>query len=88
VISCSTEIIDTTSSWFDTFTLPQHSSKKFEGSFSYMAPTILNKFLEYLNLPEGQFRTKIEKLCVGYLIDGRIHQRQLTLTVGENTSLL
>jgi hypothetical protein len=24
----------------------------------------------------------IEKLCVGYLIDGRIHQRQLTLTVG------
>jgi hypothetical protein len=54
---------------FDTFTIPQHSSKKFEGSFSYMAPTILNKFLEYLNLPEGHLRTKIEKLCVGYLIE-------------------
>jgi hypothetical protein len=34
-----------------------------------MAPTILNKFLEYLNLPEGHLRTKIEKLCVGYLIE-------------------
>jgi hypothetical protein len=49
---------------FDTFTKPQHSSKKVRGSFSYMALTILNKFLEYLHLPEGQFRTKIEKLCV------------------------
>jgi hypothetical protein len=34
-------------------------------------PTEQNKqsrLLFALNLPEGQFRTKIEKLCVGYLL--------------------
>jgi hypothetical protein len=50
---------------FNTFTIPQHFSIKFEGSFSYRAPTILNKFFEYLNLPEAQYRSKIDKLCVG-----------------------
>ena len=36
--------------------------KKFEGSFSYIAPTLLNKVLLNLNLSFNQFKMKIRPI--------------------------
>lgn len=45
---------------FNTFTIPQHNTNRFEGCFSYLAPMHLNKVINYLNLPLSQFKRRIK----------------------------
>lgn len=43
----------------NTFTIPQHSTNKFEGSFSYLAPYLLNKVISHLDLSLNQFKVNV-----------------------------
>lgn len=44
------------------FTIPQHTTRKYEGSFSYVAPSLLNKVLMEINLPYPQFVRHVKAL--------------------------
>lgn len=44
----------------NTFTIPQHLTSKFEGSFSYLAPFILNKYIHLLDSPINQFKKSVK----------------------------
>lgn len=46
----------------NTFTIPQHSKNKFEGSFSYLAPFFLNKVMSHLDVPINQFKKYVISL--------------------------
>lgn len=45
----------------NSFTIPQHSSTKFEGCFSYNAPCLLNTVLNEINLSHGAFIKHIKQ---------------------------
>lgn len=42
----------------DFYTIPQHNTAKFEGSFLYTAPKLLNSLLDIINLPLVSFRNE------------------------------
>ena len=44
----------------NTYTIPQHSSSKYEGSFSYLAPVLLNKILDHLDLSFNLFKKNVQ----------------------------
>lgn len=48
----------------DKYTVPQHNTSKFEGSFSYMAPTILNMILDMLSLPKQRFKENVKTMLL------------------------
>lgn len=50
----------------DSYTVPQHNTTKFEGSFSYMAPTILNRIMNCLQLPKYKFKENIKAMFREY----------------------
>lgn len=43
----------------NSFTVPQHTTSKYKNCFSYMAPTLLNKFIDDLSLPLVQFKSNV-----------------------------
>lgn len=48
----------------DNYTIPQHRTTKFKGSFSYNAPSMLNKVVKFLCLSETSFKRSIKDMLL------------------------
>lgn len=46
------------------YTIPQHSTRKFEGSFSYCAPTELNEYFDLLSLSYGMYKKEVKTILL------------------------